>query len=162
MQEEADQYLNWWLGWRPRSQRWQLGRDCVKQTLEDDQWVDQHIRPMCRRFVGRPVAGDHQMTEEEKAIAEVLRKMRAEKRGEQQVEARGAMVRDFPEFQQALGARSFASSGLPPGPTRRRQSGGDPAEVDRGRWRQQQGAPKARPSGAGRGGKPISTFIKLS
>ena len=62
------------------------------------------------------------------AILDELRGMHGGARGQLRFEARQSIVRDYPELQRAEGARSAASFGLPAGPERRNQSGGNPAD----------------------------------
>ena len=108
--------------------------------MSDAQWVGYHIRIICLRLRGKPVAGDQRLTDEHTAVISELRIIRTGRSGQQQYQARRTLVRDFPEYQRAQGARSSASSGLPPGPPRRHQSGGGPTDADpnqrTGRWLQ--------------------------
>ena len=115
--------------------------------------IAQHIRRMCVRLFGRPVADNERLPEEQRVIMKGIRDVRTGAQGRHQMETRGTVAREFAGFQHMLGARSSA---LPPGPSSRREGGVGPA--DHGRWWQQSGAPTERPTGVGRGGKPASNL----
>ena len=101
----------------------------ITASYAGDMMVSYRIRRMCAPRLGRPAEERDRLTVEQQAIMSEIMAMRTGDQGMRLMEVHSAAARELAGMQQAMGSRSAL---LPPGPSRRRESGVGPA--DRGRW----------------------------
>ena len=133
-QRPADVLLEWYL------KRYGSGEDrelpkwaTIEAAFQNEGLVDLHVREMCFDLFGVPVATKQTLTGEQWELVREVINMRTGAHGAQMMAANAASMEECADIAQAPGSRRDQ---VPPGPSRRRESGEDP--TDRGRWWQRQ------------------------
>ena len=151
MQAQADIYLGWYrINYESGQIRAVPNLEAIAASFQDNKLVDEHIRQMCTRIFGIPIAAKQDLTDQQYEMVREIINMRTGTDGAQMMSAHAAILEEFDDIVRAPGSRRERA---PPGPSQRRESGEDP--TDHGRWwqdRHNKGGRKGAATGKSKGG----------